>query len=560
MNSKINQGAMLPVGSMLRGIYRIESYLSSGGFGNTYVATHVEFEETVAIKEFFMRGVTERDANNTTVSVSNSDNRILFQEQLQKFKKEAKRLWRLKNQHIVSVHDLFEENGTAYYVMDYIDGENLSEKLKRQLMPLSETEVTGYLPQILDALSCVHNEGLWHLDLKPANIMVDRVGNVTLIDFGASKQRSSHGGATTSTAVSYTNGFAPREQMEQNLEKFGPWTDLYALGATLYNLLTNRKPPMPSDIDDDRSADKHLALPFPGSVSEKTKQIILRLLTTDRLDRPQSVTEVRELLERKPMGTRKVVEATKMIDTGEKTVVIGKTTRVPVSSPITPASPEPKSIKPSTEKPKQISSGYKGPEKPKMDEKEPEKNNHGLYFSIFIFSLLAIISLSLRFCSPSYDANVDEAAPSEEEVGGSTSNDIDSIADAVAAAVDSVAAAAAEAVSAGRLVGYSSNKLGNYKYKGGLNERNLPNGIGQATFDNGNIYKGPFINGIMEGEKAVYIFRNGDVFEGSFKNDEFYYGKYTVAQNGEYFIGSYKNGNPFHGKWYDKADKVVEEI
>ena len=292
----INQNSMLSIGSILRGIYRIDRYLSSGGFGNTYVATNVEFDEVVAIKEFFIKGVTERDANNTTVSVSNSENKNLFEEQLQKFKKEARRLRKLKSPHIVSVHDLFEENGTAYYVMDYIDGENLSVRLKRLQQPLSEKEVMGYLPQILEALKCVHEDKLYHLDLKPANIMVDRQGNVTLIDFGASKQYSNKDGMTTSTAVSYTNGFAPREQMEQNMDKFGPWTDLYALGATLYNLLTNKKPPLPSDIDDDRSTDKHLALPMPQNVSEKTKQIILWLMRTDRIDRPQSVAALRSMM------------------------------------------------------------------------------------------------------------------------------------------------------------------------------------------------------------------------------------------------------------------------
>ena len=88
----INLSSMLSKGSMLRGVYRIDSYLSSGGFGNTYVATNVEFDEVVAIKEFFMRGVTQRDANNTTVSVSNTENKNLFEEQLQKFKKEARRI------------------------------------------------------------------------------------------------------------------------------------------------------------------------------------------------------------------------------------------------------------------------------------------------------------------------------------------------------------------------------------------------------------------------------------------------------------------------------------
>ena len=293
MQEQINSQSMLKVGTILRSIYRIDSYLSSGGFGNTYVATNIEFDERVAIKEFFMKGVTQRDGNETTVSVSNAENQDSFLEQREKFKKEARRLRRLNNPHIVSVHDLFEEHGTAYYVMDYVDGENLAERLKRTGKPMTEAEVNEILPQILDALKSVHDAGIWHLDLKPANIMVDKSGQVKLIDFGASKQlHAQKGGATTSTAISYTNGYAPREQMEQNYDKFGPWTDIYALGATLYNLLTARHPPLPSDIDDDTSEDKHLALSFPASVSESMKHNILWMIQPNRLQRPQNIDAI----------------------------------------------------------------------------------------------------------------------------------------------------------------------------------------------------------------------------------------------------------------------------
>ena len=289
----INQESMLRVGTILHGSYRIDRYLSSGGFGNTYVATHIDFDETYAVKEFFMKGVTQRDGNNTTVSVSNREKVGEFKGQLEKFKKEARRLRRLNNPHIVRVHDLFEENGTAYYVMDYVDGENLKERMVRTKQPLTESEVNAIIPQVLDALSEVHANNIWHLDLKPANIMIDGHGSVKLIDFGASKQfNAQKGGATTGTAISYTPGYAPREQMEQSYEKFGPWTDFYALGGTLYNLLTNMRPPMPTDIDDDRSDDKHLALPLPAEVSPKMKQLILWLMKTDRLQRPQKVSDI----------------------------------------------------------------------------------------------------------------------------------------------------------------------------------------------------------------------------------------------------------------------------
>ena len=294
MQEPINNQSMLKVGTVLRGIYRIDSYLSSGGFGNTYVATNIEFDERVAVKEFFMKGVTQRDGNQTTVSVSNMENQESFLQQREKFKKEARRLRQLNNPHIVRVHDLFEENGTAYYVMDYVDGENLSDRLKRTGRPMTESEVNQILPQILDALKSVHDADIWHLDLKPANIMIDKSGQVKLIDFGASKQLNAQkGGATTSTAISYTNGYAPREQMEQNYDKFGPWTDIYALGATLYNLLTNKRPPLPTDIDDDISDDKHLTLPMPD-VSDAMKNLILRMMNTNKAERPQSVAAVIE--------------------------------------------------------------------------------------------------------------------------------------------------------------------------------------------------------------------------------------------------------------------------
>ena len=251
----INNASMLKVGTILHGTYRIDSYLSSGGFGNTYVATNVEFEERVAIKEFFMKGVTQRDDNQTTVSVSNLENNDSFLGQKEKFKKEARRLRKMQNEHLVKVHDLFDENGTTYYVMDYVDGENLSEWLKRTGRPMTESEVRLILPQILDALKSIHDAGIWHLDLKPANIMVDKAGNVKLIDFGASKQL--------------------------NAQK----------GATLYNLLTNKRPPLPTDIDDDMSEDKHVALPFPECVGG-LKYLVLQMMKTNRLQRPQSIDAI----------------------------------------------------------------------------------------------------------------------------------------------------------------------------------------------------------------------------------------------------------------------------
>lgn len=296
MENKTNTSGLLPIGTILRGTYRIDSYISSGGFGNTYKATNIAFKESVAIKEFFMRGVSIRQDDHTTVSVSNTDNEATFANQLEKFKKEARRIRKLDNPHIVKVYDLFEENGTAYYVMDFINGGSLAHLLKKTGQPMPERGVLTILPQILDALDAAHKANILHLDVKPANIMIDQDGQVKLIDFGASKQLNMSGGATASTAVGFTQGYAPLEQMEGMSDKFGPWTDFYALGATLYTLLTNRKPPLPSDIDDDETEDKHCALPYLDEMSNKTFTLVVWLMSTNRKNRPQSSDEIEALL------------------------------------------------------------------------------------------------------------------------------------------------------------------------------------------------------------------------------------------------------------------------
>ena len=268
------------------GKYRIERVLGQGGFGITYLARNTMFDADVAIKEFFMKDENVREGKQVTIP--NAIKTELFLGQKEKFKKEAIRMFAFKNKHVVTVHDLFEENGTTYYVMNYIDGESLSEKLKRVGRPLSENEVRNILKQVLEALGEAHQNNIWHLDLKPGNILVDKHGNAYLIDFGASKQVHSNGNMTTSTALCYTPGYAPSEQIGQMYDRFGPWTDIYALGATVYNLLTNKKPPMAIDIEEDEED----AFDFPDGISEDMRKLVVWMMQPKRKKRPQSVDEI----------------------------------------------------------------------------------------------------------------------------------------------------------------------------------------------------------------------------------------------------------------------------
>ena len=189
------------------GKYRIERVLGQGGFGITYLAEQSTLNRYVAIKELFIGGSGQaiNDRQGNMVVVTNSANKASFNQQLEKFKKEALRLANLNHPNLVKVHDLFEENGTAYYVMEYIDGESLHTKLNRE-GPLPESLVLRYLDSLLPALEVAHNQNIWHLDIKPENIMVDKKGKVFLIDFGASKHIEQKSTLTTSLALAYTKG------------------------------------------------------------------------------------------------------------------------------------------------------------------------------------------------------------------------------------------------------------------------------------------------------------------------------------------------------------------
>ena len=281
--------SLLPVGTLLfHGTYRVVRHLASGGFGNTYEAVDTQLGDSVAIKEFFPKQLCGRSSEGGTVTLLSTDCGELFTQLRTKFKKEATRIRRLNHPHIVRVLAYFEEQGTAFYAMDFLRGESLSARMKRTGRPLTETEVRRYLPQVLSALKEMHAKELWHLDLKPGNIMINERDEAVLIDFGASKQLRTEEGVSVSTSLScaYTPGYAPLELVDQHLEKFGPWTDLYSLGATLYNLLTGARPLSPSHLIQGEQ------LAFPPSVSAAMQQLITWLMQPVMSKRPQSVGEV----------------------------------------------------------------------------------------------------------------------------------------------------------------------------------------------------------------------------------------------------------------------------
>ena len=159
-----------------------------------------------------------------------------------KFIKEARNLARLNHPNIISVIDVFEEYDTVYYVMPYLAGGSLQDYVKSH-GALSESEAMKYVKQVAKALKYMHKEQhMCHFDVKPANILLDDNGNAVLIDFGISKNYDTLGHETTTTPVGISEGYAPIEQYQQNVEEFSPASDVYALGATLYFLLHGKRP------------------------------------------------------------------------------------------------------------------------------------------------------------------------------------------------------------------------------------------------------------------------------------------------------------------------------
>ncbi len=280
------------------GTYAIRRVLGQGGFGITYEAEQVLLSKRVALKEFFMGDFCDRADDGRSVLVVKS-RREDFKNQKKRFLNEARRMAKLSNPHLVPVHDLFEENDTAYYVMDFVEGESLSGLLKHSGRPFGEEYVTGILMQMLEALECIHHQqpSLCHLDIKPDNIMVTPRGKAMLIDFGASKYVSvTDESRSLRPSIAYTPGYAPVEQLSGVREDMGPWTDFYALGATLFNMLTGERPANPSVIISDRSSDKRYSIPLPSSLSERMRRLVLWMMSPDQIDRPQTEEEIHAFL------------------------------------------------------------------------------------------------------------------------------------------------------------------------------------------------------------------------------------------------------------------------
>mgnify|MGYP005763029451 FL=1 len=292
-----------PGNTLQGGKYRIEKVLGQGSFGITYLASYATTIEgalgkmavdiKVAIKEFFMSEVNQR--NEQTHGVEGSSSTIFTNYRI-KFRKEAQNLASLHHPHIVQVTDVFDENNTTYYVMQYIEGMSLDSFIASKGRVSAEDTIL-IAAQIGQALSYMHQRHMLHLDLKPGNIMLDKQGQVHLIDFGLSKQYDSNGEPESSTSIGMgTPGYAPIEQANRmgQGKQFQATIDVYAFGATVYKMLTGRRP-------DDASVILNDGFPFGFlqqlGVQQNMINAVQRAMAPQRNTRFQTVTEFVQALD-----------------------------------------------------------------------------------------------------------------------------------------------------------------------------------------------------------------------------------------------------------------------
>lgn len=375
------------------GKYCIEGVLGQGGFGITYLASQVALNRKVTIKEFFMKELCNRDEQTSQVSVPSMGSVDTVARFRAKFVKEAQTIAALNNPHIIHIHDIFEENGTAYYVMDYLSGGSLSDLVQRDGV-LAEATALGYIRQVADALSYIHARNINHLDIKPSNVLIDGNGNAVVIDFGLSKRYDETGSQTSTTPVGISHGFAPLEQYQPGgVSTFSPTTDIYSLGATLCKLLSGQTPPNATALLD---ADLDLSR---LSASPSTKAAIAAAMQPKRKGRPQTVEAFIAMLDEKVVPS---VTVPMQPTVDEEVTVIAHE----------PAAPQPKVEKPSVsqtkeEKPTAPQPKEEKPSAPQAKEEKPVGKNlgfsykHALTAFVVIFASMYLIdNLSYVYWGP----------------------------------------------------------------------------------------------------------------------------------------------------------------
>ncbi|HEY9768327.1 MAG TPA: serine/threonine-protein kinase [Coleofasciculaceae cyanobacterium] len=282
------KGVLSPGACLANGEYRIKQPLGQGGFGITYQGIDTRLNRAVAVKEFFPEGCWREGSTVVSAGRWNLDT---YSKAKQKFLLEGQTLGQFNHPGIVQVFYYFEENNTAYMVMEYLRGRTLAELLKQRQGKLSEAKALKHIAKVGEALEILHQAQFLHRDIKPDNIMLADDGRVVLIDFGAARDFTTN--CTTRYTTMLTPGYAPLEQYGRAL-KYGAFTDIYALGSTLYHLLTGEAPV--SAIERAAGVELKTVRQITPQISAHVSEAIASAMIMDVTERLQSVRQFLDLL------------------------------------------------------------------------------------------------------------------------------------------------------------------------------------------------------------------------------------------------------------------------
>lgn len=549
-----NNNLALPEGIILHGEaydYKITSVLGQGSFGITYRAKvemrgalgTLDSNMYVAIKEFFMKEVNGRD--NTSVTSGSTSRDGLFEYYREKFEREARNLSTLQHKNIVRVLESFQANGTVYYAMEYISGQSLdSVIIKAPHHCLDAATALGYTQQLGSALSFMHGKGMLHLDVKPANAMVKDDGTVVLIDFGLSKQYAANGEPESSTKVGAgTPGYAPLEQASYREGKgFPTMMDVYALGGTLYKMLTGQRPPEASEILNDGfpigEMKQHGVPPQVAACVRKAMAPLKkdRYKTIDQLLNALAQCSLQggsydELNEATTIAEVDVIGVVKPQVTPQEQVIPQVTPQPqPKPQPTAQPKPQPTAQPKVTPQPKpQVTPQPKVVPVPSssIDEEEKKSNKSKMVIGAVV-AVAAIIAFN--------------AVPrGGKTTGGKT-------------VPDTIEAIETHEIT--DTIPFMCADYTNGWWMGTVNKDNQPAGKGVFYFrdddkDGRSVYRGCIYRGAREDMgKATLTYKNGNYYEGTFSNNSFDKGTLWIFTDSLVYVGTFLNNDFYKGTLY----------
>lgn len=299
----------LTAGTILQGKYRIDKVIGKGGFGITYKGTDLKLDMHIAIKEYFPDMIAQREMGGSSNVTCTSGSAAHYEQGMNNFLKEARNMAKFVSEDsFISVHDHFSEHNTAYIIMEFVEGVNLKQYLA-QHGRLSLDETLQIMHPVMHALEKIHAKGMIHRDVSPSNIMIRPDGRVKLLDFGAVMDTDSGSQKLTSMSAVYKKGYSPIEQQTNDMEQ-GPYSDVYAVCATMYEMLTGKVPADPLT----RLSGKEALVPptsLGAAISREQEAALLQGMEIFSRDRLQTIPQLERALTKEetddPPGRNPVV-------------------------------------------------------------------------------------------------------------------------------------------------------------------------------------------------------------------------------------------------------------